>query len=161
MSIKVGDKIPVVDLSYMSEGGPATISTGDIFNGKKVVLVAVPGAFTPTCSLSHLPSFVEHSAEIKAKDVDTIACVSINDAFVMSSWGKDQAVGDDIMMLADSDGKFTEAIGQAVDLGRLGLGVRSQRYAMIVEDGVVTSFDLDEPVEVAEQTKADKILAKL
>ncbi len=161
MSIKVGDKIPNVDLSYMSESGPETISTGDIFNGKKVVLVAVPGAFTPTCSMSHLPSFVEHAAEIKAKDVDTIACVSINDAFVMSSWGKDQSVGDDIMMLADSAGKFTEAIGQAVDLGRLGLGVRSQRYAMIVEDGVVTSFDLDEPVEVAEQTKADKILAKL
>lgn len=161
MSIKVGDKIPAAKLSYMSENGPTTISTSDIFDGKKVVLVAVPGAFTPTCSLSHLPSFVEHAAEIKAKDVDMIACVSINDAFVMSSWGKDQGVGEDVMMLADSDGKFTEAIGQAVDLGRLGLGRRSQRYAMIVEDGVITSFDIDEPVEVAEQTKADKILAKL
>lgn len=161
MSIKVGDKVPLVELSYMGADGPTTISTSDLFSGKKVVLVAVPGAFTPTCSTQHLPGYVEQATEIKAKGVDTIACISINDAFVMASWGKDQNVGEEVMMLADPEGEFTKAIGQAVDLSRLGLGLRSQRYAMVVDDGVVTSFNLDDPVEVAEESKAEKILAKL
>lgn len=161
MSIKEGEKIPSVSLSCMSSEGPTTISTDELCQGKKVVIIAVPGAFTPTCSNHHLPGYVEHADKIKSKGVDTIACVSMNDAFVMAAWGKDQGVGDKVLMLADSDGEFTKGIGQEVDLERLGLGVRSQRYAMIVEDGVVKSLAVDEPAEIAERTKAEKVLEKL
>lgn len=148
-------------LSYMDSSGPQTISTDELFKGKKVVLMAVPGAFTPTCSNQHLPGFVQYAAQIKDKGVDTIACISSNDAFVMNAWGKEQQVDDKILMLADGDGEFTKAIGQECDLQRLGLGLRSQRYAMIVEDGVVKSLDVDEPVEVAEVSNANKVLEKL
>lgn len=161
MSIKVGDQIPSATLSYMDSEGSKTISTDELFNGKKVVLMAVPGAFTPTCSNQHLPGFLQSADQIKAKGVDTIACISINDAFVMKAWGKDQRVDDKILMLADSNGEFTKAIGQECDLQRLGLGLRSQRYAMIVEDGVVKSLDVDEPVEVAEVSNANRVLEKL
>ena len=161
MSIKVGDKIPSVILSHMDTGEPKKISTDELLKGKKVVLVGVPGAFTPTCSKGHLPSFVQQADEIKAKGVDIIACISVNDVFVMSAWGKNQNVDDKVLMLADGDGEFTKAIGQECDLDRIGLGLRSQRYAMIVEDGVVKSLEVDQPVEVAEVSKADKVLAKL
>jgi len=161
MSIKVGDKIPSVILSHMDNGEPRTISTDVLLKGKKVVLVGVPGAFTPTCSRGHLPSFVQQADEIKAKGVDLIACVSVNDVFVMNAWGKDQNVEDKVFMLADGDGAFTKAIGQECDLERIGLGWRSQRYAMIVEDGVVKSLEVDEPAEVAKVSKADKVLEKL
>ena len=161
MSVKVGDRIPSSTLSYKDSNGVQTISTDDLFKAKKVVLVAVPGAFTPTCSNQHLPGFIRFADEIKEKGVYTIAFISINDAFVMSAWGKDQQVDDKILMLADSDGAFTKAIGQEWDLSRLGLGVRSQRYAMIIEDGVVKSLEVDEPVEVAEVSNASRVLEKL
>lgn len=161
MTIKVGDKVPSVNLTQMDSSGPKTISTGELFDGKKVVLFAVPGAFTPTCSNQHVPGFLQHAEQIKEKGVDTIACISINDAFVMSAWGKDQKVDDKILMLADGDGEFTKAVGLECDLDRLGLGLRSQRYAMIVEDGVVSSLGVDEPVEVAEVSNASKVLEKL
>jgi len=161
MAINVGDKIPSVMLSCMSTDGPKDLSTDELFAGKKVVLFALPGAVTPTCSKGHLPSFVQNADEIKSKGVDTIACVSMNDAFVMGAWGKDQQVEDKILMLADREGEFTKAVGQECDLQRLGLGIQSQRYAMIVEDGVVKSLEVDQPVEVADVSKADKVLAKL
>jgi len=144
MTIKVGDKVPSVKLQHMTSGGPAEISTDELFAGKKVVLFALPGAFTPTCSAKHLPGFVEQAAAIKAKGVDTIACLSVNDPFVMGAWGKDQGVGDKVLMLADGSGDFTKAVGLELDLAGRGFGLRSQRYAMIVDDGVVTTLNVED-----------------
>jgi len=128
----------------MTPSGPAEISTDEVFAGKKVVLFALPGAFTPTCSAKHLPGFVEQAAAIKAKGVDTIACLSVNDPFVMGAWGKDQGVGDKVLMLADGSGDFTKAVGLELDLAGRGFGLRSQRYAMIVDDGVVTTLNVED-----------------
>jgi len=144
MAIKVGDKVPSVKLQHMTPSGPAEISTDEVFAGKKVVLFALPGAFTPTCSAKHLPGFVEQAAAIKAKGVDTIACLSVNDPFVMGAWGKDQGVGDKVLMLADGSGDFTKAVGLELDLAGRGFGLRSQRYAMIVDDGVVTTLNVED-----------------
>ena len=144
MSIKVGDRIPNVTLSHMTADGPADISTDEIFAGKKVVLFALPGAFTPTCSAAHLPGFVVHNDQIKAKGVDTIACLSVNDAFVMGAWGEAQNVENSILMLADGSASFTQAIGLELDLTGANFGVRSQRYALIAEDGVVTHLNVEE-----------------
>ena len=144
MTIQVGDKIPASGLAHMTSEGPAPITTDEIFAGKKVVVFAVPGAFTPTCSAKHLPGFVANAAEIKAKGVDTIACLSVNDAFVMGAWGKDQNVGDDILMLADGAAAFSKALGLDWDLSERGLGVRAQRFAMIVEDGTVSHLAVEE-----------------
>ncbi len=144
MTIKVGDKVPSATLYEMGAEGPSAVSTDDFFKGRKVVLFAVPGAFTPTCSAKHVPGFLNNAAEIKAKGVDAIACVSVNDAFVMGAWGKDQGVGDNIAMLADGSGDFTKAAGLELDLSERGLGVRSKRYAMVVEDGVVKTLNEEE-----------------
>lgn len=144
MSIKVGDKIPNITLSHMTADGPADITTDEIFSGKKVVLFALPGAFTPTCSASHLPGFVVHNDQIKAKGVDTIACLSVNDAFVMGAWGEAQNVENNILMLADGSASFTQAIGLELDLTAANFGIRSQRYALIAEDGVVTHLNVEE-----------------
>lgn len=144
MTISVGDKIPSVELAVMGHDGPETINTDDIFSGKKVVLFALPGAFTPTCSAAHLPGFVVHHDAIKAKGVDTIACLSVNDAWVMDAWGKAQNVENNILMLADGSGNFTSAVGLDVDLTARHFGVRSQRYAMIVEDGVVSHLNVED-----------------
>ncbi len=160
MTIKVGDRIPSVSLTRMTEDGPAPIGTEDIFKGKKVVLFAVPGAFTPTCSAKHLPGFVEQAAALKAKGVDTVACVSVNDVFVMAAWGKDQGVGDKVLMLADGSGVFTKAVGLELDLVSRGLGLRSERYAMVVEDGVVTLFNREAP-GAFEVSSAEAMLAAL
>ncbi len=160
MTIKVGDRIPSVSLTRMTEDGPAPIGTEDIFKGKKVVLFAVPGAFTPTCSAKHLPGFVEQAAALKAKGVDTVACVSVNDVFVMGAWGKDQGVGDKVLMLADGSGVFTKAVGLELNLVSRGLGLRSERYAMIVEDGVVTLFNR-EAASAFEVSSAEAVLAAL
>ena len=141
MTIKVGDKIPAATLAHMAADGPTNISSDDLFSGKKVVLFALPGAFTPTCSAQHLPGFARHSGEFKAKGVDLVACLSVNDAFVMDAWGKSQNVGDKVMMLADGSAAFTKAIGMELDLIEAGLGVRSNRYSMVVEDGVVTHLN--------------------
>jgi peroxiredoxin len=160
MSIQVGDKIPSATLSHMTADGPQTISTDELLKGKKVVLFAVPGAFTPACSEQHLPGFVQYASQIKAKGIDTIACVAVNDVFVMDAWSKAQNVDNQILMLADGSGEFTSAIGQEFDLRGKGLGIRSRRYAMVVEDGVVKSLDVEQSGNV-EVSAAEKVLEKL
>jgi peroxiredoxin (alkyl hydroperoxide reductase subunit C) len=145
MTIAVGDKIPPAKLMAALPAGPREMSTEEIFGGKKVVLFAVPGAFTPTCSAKHLPGFVEHVDAIRAKGVDTVACMSVNDVFVMTAWAKDQKVGENILMLADGSGAFTKALGLELDLIARGLGVRSQRFALIAEDGRVTHLAVEQP----------------
>ncbi len=159
MTISVGEKIPSVDIATMTDDGPDGVSTDDFFAGKKVAIFGVPGAFTPTCSAKHLPGFVEHADAIKAKGVDTIACISVNDAFVMGAWGKDQNVGDKVMMLADGSGKFAAATGLELDLVERGLGKRCQRFSMIVDDGVVQSVNVDEGT--FEKTSAEQMLSDL
>jgi peroxiredoxin len=145
MTIKVGDKVPSATFMEMKDGGPKPVKTDDLFAGKKVVVFALPGAFTPTCSAKHVPGFVQHAEEFKAKGVDAIACVSVNDAFVMGAWGENQKAGDKVMMLADGNGDFTRAVGLEMDGSRFGMGKRSQRYAMIVDNGVVTELNVEEP----------------
>jgi peroxiredoxin len=143
MTISAGDQLPDVELRTMTPDGPSTVRTSEALGKGKVVLFAVPGAFTPGCSNVHLPGFVQQSGELKAKGVDRIACVAVNDVFVMDAWGKAQGA-DDILMLSDGNGEFAEAMGLVLDGSGLGLGKRSKRYAAIVEDGVVTSIDVDE-----------------
>jgi glutaredoxin/glutathione-dependent peroxiredoxin len=145
MTINVGDKVPQATFKYLSPEGPKEISSEELFSGKKVALFAVPGAFTPTCSQRHLPGYVERAADIKSRGVDTIACLSVNDAFVMGAWGKDQKVGDKVMMLADGSGDFTKAMGLELDLTKGGLGMRSQRYSMLVDNGVVKALHVEAP----------------
>ena len=144
MTISVGDKIPSATLTKMGSDGPQPITTDELFGGKKVVLFAVPGAFTPTCSAKHLPGFVEKASELKDKGVDTIACVSVNDVFVMDAWGKDQDTAGKVEMLADGSADFTKKLDTVLDLTERGLGVRSSRYSMLVEDGVVKQLNLEE-----------------
>jgi len=160
MTIKVGDTIPSMKLMVATPEGPKETSTDDIFKGKKVVLFAVPGAFTPTCSAKHLPGFVQNADAIKAKGVDAIACISVNDAFVMGAWGKDQGTGEKVTMLADGSANFAKALGLELDITARGMGVRSQRYALIAEDGKVTHLGVEAPGGF-EVSKAEAILASL
>ena len=160
MAIQVGDKIPSGTLHRLTENGPEAITTDEIFAGKKVVLFALPGAFTPTCSAKHLPGFVAKADEIKAKGVDTIACLSVNDVFVMGAWGKDQGVGDKVQMLADGSAEFTQALGLELDLTTRAMGMRSDRYAMIVDDGVVTLLNREQP-RAFEVSSAEAVLEAL
>jgi len=160
MSIKVGDRVPSINLKHMTGEGMADISTDALFAGKKVVLFALPGAFTPTCSAKHLPGFVQNAAAIGAKGVDTIACLSVNDAFVMNEWGKAQNVGDTVMMLADGNADFTKAVGLEMDGSGFGMGTRSQRYAMVVEDGVVKALWVEDP-GAFEVSSAENVLGAL
>ncbi len=160
MTLKVGDKVPDATFMQMTESGPQAVSSSDLFSGKKVVVFALPGAFTPTCSAQHLPGFVNHADDIKAKGVDTIACLSVNDAFVMGAWGKDQNVGDKVAMLADGSAQFTQAAGLVLDLTERGMGVRSQRYSMIVDDGVVTDLNVEQGPSF-EVSNAETILEHL
>ena len=143
--LKVGDKIPSAKLMQMTKDGPRPITTEELFNGKKVVFFALPGAFTPTCSAKHVPGFVQHAGEIKAKGVDTIACMSVNDAFVMGAWAKDQKTDDKVEMLADGNGDFTRALGLEMDGTKFGMGKRSQRFSMLVDNGVVKQLNVEEP----------------
>jgi len=145
MSIKVGDKIPSVSLKYMDKDGMQTVKTDDLFKGKKVVLFALPGAFTPTCSAKHLPGFVQNADAIKKKGVDAIACLSVNDAFVMDAWGKAQNVGEKVMMLADGNADFSKAVGLTMDGTGYGMGTRASRYAMVVDNGVVKTLNVEAP----------------
>jgi glutaredoxin/glutathione-dependent peroxiredoxin len=145
MTIKVGDKIPSATLMEMQDGKPAPVSTDAFFAGKTVALFALPGAFTPTCSAKHVPGFVNNYDALKAKGVDAIACLSVNDAFVMGAWGKDQGAGDKVHMLADGNGDFTRAVGLEMDGTKFGMGKRSQRYSMIVDNGVVKSINVEQP----------------
>lgn len=161
MSISVGDKLPEATFLTKTAEGPTQISTADVFDGRKVVLFAVPGAFTPTCHMTHLPGFVTHAAALKSKGVDSIACVSVNDVFVMNAWA-DQTGSKDVMtFLADGNADFTKAIGMELDASGVGLGLRSQRYAMLVDDGVVKVMNVEEVASAAEASSAEKILAAL
>ena len=160
MTIKAGDKMPSGVLTHMTKDGPQKITTEQLFGGKKVVLFSVPGAFTPTCDAKHLPGFVQHAAEFKAKGIDTIACLAVNDVFVMNAWGKASNVGDKILMLADGNGEFTKAMGLEFDGAVVGLGMRSQRYSAIIEDGVVTSLDVEEKPGV-DVSSCENTLARL
>ena len=144
MTIKVGDKLPAATFSAGTAEGPKPMTTDEIFAGKKVALFAVPGAFTPTCSARHLPGFKDHAADFKAKGVDAIACVSVNDAFVMKAWGESQSVLGDILMLGDGNGDFTKAIGLDFDGSKFGMGPRSQRYSLVAKDGVVTQLHVED-----------------
>ena len=160
MAVKVGDKVPSVDLMTMGPNGPQPVSTDDLFKGKKVVVFALPGAFTPTCSAQHLPGFIQNADAIKAKGVDSILCISVNDAFVMGAWGDAQGAGDKVQLIADGNGAFTQAMGLEMDGSGFGMGKRSQRYAMVVEDGVVTLLNVEEG-RTFEASKAETILAAL
>ena len=160
MTIKVGDTIPSMKLMQGTAEGPKEISTDEIFKGKKVVMFAVPGAFTPTCSAKHLPGFVQNAAAIKAKGVDNVVCLAVNDAFVMAAWAKDQGVDGNIIMLADGAGQFTKALGLELDLMGRGMGVRAQRFALVAQDGKVTHLAV-EPPGGFDVSKAESILANL
>ena len=143
MTIAVGDRMPAGQFTVMGESGPETVTTQELFAGKKVVVFSVPGAFTPTCSAKHLPGFVEHADAIKAKGVDTIACIAVNDVFVMSAWGQAGDVGDKIVMLADGNGTYTKALGLELDASGFGMGTRGQRFSIIVDDGVVKQLNVE------------------
>lgn len=158
--IKVGDKLPEATFTVMGESGPQPKTVADIFGGKKVALFGVPGAFTPTCHKNHLPSFRDHAAEFKAKGVDTIACVAVNDVFVMDAWGKDTKANGVMLMLADGSAKFAEATGLALDLSERGLGKRIKRFSMLVDDGVVRSLAIEENPGI-ELTGAEAMLKQL
>jgi peroxiredoxin len=146
MTIQVGDRLPDVPLSIATSEGPQPTTSGEYFKGKRIALFAVPGAFTPTCSARHLPSYVEKSADLKAKGIDEIACISVNDPFVMAAWG-DRDGSQDIAMLADGNGQFADATGLVMDGSKFGMGKRSQRYSMIVDDGVVEQLNVEGPGE--------------
>ncbi len=159
MTIKVGDKIPSAKLKLMTAEGVKEVTTEEFFKGKKVVLFAVPGAFTPTCSAKHVPGFVQNEAALKKKGIDTIACLSVNDAFVMGAWGKEHHA-DQIMMLGDGNADFVKAIGLELDRVKEGMGIRSQRYAMLVDNGVVKALNVEKPGEFA-VSSAEAMLEKL
>lgn len=161
MAIAVGDKIPDVEVRTLNaQGAPEAVRTGEVLGSGKVVLFAVPGAFTPGCSKIHMPGFVQGAADLKAKGVDRIACIAVNDAWVMDAWGKAQGAGDDILMLADGNGEFAEAMGLVFDGGVIGLGKRSQRYAAVIENGVITSLDVEEKPGV-DVSSCENVLTKL
>ena len=160
MTIKVGDKLPEATFKVMKDGKPADMTVSELTAGKKVALFAVPGAFTPTCSARHLPGYKEKAAEFRAKGVDTIACVSVNDVFVMDAWGKSQQVGEDVVMLADGNGAFAKAVGLEMDGSGFGMGSRSKRYSMIVENGVVKQLNVEGPGEF-KVSAADFMLGQL
>ncbi len=157
--IKVGDKIPSVKLKYMSKEGVKDITTDELFKGK-VVLFGLPGAFTPTCSAKHLPGFVQHADQIRAKGVDRIVCLSVNDAFVMDAWGKSQNVGDKVMMVADGNADFARAVGLELDVTANGMGTRIRRFSAIIEDGVVKQLNVEKP-GAFEVSNAETILQQL
>ena len=160
MTIKVGDKVPAVNFRVLTAEGPKELTSDELFKGKKVAFFAVPGAFTPTCSQRHLPGYVDKAAALKAKGVDTIACISVNDAFVMGAWGKDQNTEGKVTMLADGSGDFTRAVDLELDATRNGLGKRSQRYSMLVDDGVVKALHIEAPGKF-EVSDADTMLKDL
>jgi glutaredoxin/glutathione-dependent peroxiredoxin len=160
MSIKVGDKVPSVMLRYLTAEGVKAVSAEEFFGGKKVAIFGLPGAYTRTCSSRHLPGYVQNSAALKAKGLDAIACLSVNDAFVMNAWGKEHGAGDKVVMLGDGSADFTKAIGLEVDRTEAGMGIRSQRYSMIVENGVVTHLNVEPSGEYG-VSSAEAMLAGL
>jgi peroxiredoxin len=161
MTINVGDKLPSVTLRQVTPEGPKEISSDDFFRGKKVALFAVPGAFTPACSQRHLPGYVDKASDIRAKGVDEIACVAVNDAAVMGAWGKDQKAEGKVTMLADGSGDFVRALGLELDLSKGGLGVRSKRYSMLVDNGVVKSLQVEQQPGQVDASSAEAMLKAL
>ena len=159
MAINVGDRLPDVPLTVATPDGPEQTTSTDFFAGRRVALFAVPGAYTPTCSARHLPSYVEKASDLKGKGVDDIACISVNDAFVMSAWNKSDG-SEDITMLADGNGEFSEAIGLSMDASKFGMGKRSQRYSMVVNDGVVEQLNVEAPGE-SRASSAEHLLDQL
>lgn len=159
MTIKAGDRIPDVPITIATADGPKPTTSGEFFRGKKVALFAVPGAFTPTCSARHLPSYVEKTAELKGKGVDEIACISVNDPFVMAAWGKADG-SPDITMLSDGNGEFADAVGLSMDASKFGMGKRSQRYSMVVNDGIVERVNVEAPGEY-KASSAETMLEQL
>jgi glutaredoxin/glutathione-dependent peroxiredoxin len=160
MAIKVGDRVPSVTLRYLTPDGVKAVTSEEFFGGKKVAIFGLPGAYTRTCSSRHLPGYVQNSAALKAKGLDTIACLSVNDAFVMNAWGKEHGAGDNVVMLGDGSAEFTKAIGLEVDRTEAGMGIRSQRYSMIVENGVVTHLNVEPSGEYG-VSSAEAMLEKL
>jgi peroxiredoxin len=160
MTIKVGDKMPAGSFGVMTKEGPGSITSEELFSGKRVALFSVPGAFTPTCSMSHLPGFVTNAAALKSKGIDTIACMAVNDVFVMDAWGKDRGVGDSVLMLADGNGDYTRALGLELDARGFGMGLRGQRFSLIVNDGVVEQLNVEAPREFKVST-AECMLGQL
>ena len=159
MTINVGDRLPDVTLTVATPDGPEQTTTGEFFAGRRVALFAVPGAYTPTCSARHLPSYVDKASDLKAKGVDEIACISVNDPFVMSAWGKADG-SSDITMLADGNGAFADAVGLSMDASKFGMGKRSQRYSMLVNDGVVEQLNVEAPGEYR-ASSAETLLEQL
>ena len=159
MTIKAGDRIPTATLRVMGADGPQTVSTDDLFKGR-VVLFSVPGAFTPTCNAKHLPGFVQHADAIRARGVDRIVCLAVNDVFVMSAWGKAGNVGDKVVMAADGNGEFTRALGLTLDATGFGMGLRGQRFALVAENGVVKQVNVEAPGEF-KVSSAEAILEKI
>ena len=160
MTIKVGDRMPSATFMTMGKDGPQPLSSDELFKGKRVALFGVPGAFTPTCSVKHLPGYVKNADKFKVKGVDTVACVAVNDVFVLEAWRKSEGVGDTVKMLADGSGDFAKAAGLTFDLSGRGLGVRVQRFSAIVDDGVVKSVNVEEP-GAFEVSDAEKLLSQL
>jgi len=160
MAIKVGDRMPSGTLKTMTKDGPKDVTTDDLFKGKKVVLFSVPGAFTPTCDAKHLPGFVQLAYQIQAKGVDTIACMAVNDVFVMNAWGKASSVGDKVVMLADGNGDYAKALGLELDASKFGMGTRGKRFALVVDDGVLKSVNIEEAGQF-KVSSAEHILGQL
>jgi glutaredoxin/glutathione-dependent peroxiredoxin len=160
MTIKAGDRMPQGTLKTMTQDGPKDVSTDELFKGKKVVLFSVPGAFTPTCDAKHLPGFLQRAADLKAKGVDTIACMAVNDVFVMNAWGKSAGAGDKVLMLADGNGDYARALGLTMDASRFGMGVRGQRFAIVVDDGIARQVHVEGPGEF-KVSAAEHVLANL
>lgn len=160
MTIKVGDRMPEGSFNIMTKDGPGSLAASELFKGKKVLLFAVPGAFTPVCSMNHLPGYVEQAAALRAKGIDTIACMAVNDAFVMDAWAKDRKVGDKVLMLADGNASYTRALGLELDASGVGLGTRSQRFAVLVEDGVVRKLYIEE-TRALKVSSAEHVLKEL
>ena len=161
MTIKVGDRIPDGKFTIMGTDGPTARTTADVFKGKKVALFAVPGAYTPTCHKNHMPGFVDRVAELKAKGIDAIACTAVNDVFVLDNWANDTGAAGKIEMLADGSGDFAKAIGLDIDLSGFGLGVRSKRYAMLIDDGVVKVLNVEDSPPLAEKSSAANLCSMI
>jgi len=160
MTIKVGDKMPAGTFKTMTKDGPQNLTTDQLFAGKTVVLFSVPGAFTPTCDAKHLPGFVEKAAEFRAKGVDTIACMAVNDVFVMNAWGKSSNVGEGVLMLADGNAEYAKALGLELNASGFGMGIRGQRFALVVKDGVVKGLFVEGPGEF-KVSSAEQVLGQL
>ncbi len=160
MTIKQGDKMPAGTFKQMTKDGPQNLTTDQLFAGKKVVLFSVPGAFTPTCDAKHLPGFLQHAAALKAKGVDTIACMAVNDVFVMNAWGKASNVGDNVLMLADGNAEYAKALGLELNASGFGMGIRGQRFAIVVDNGVATKVLVEGPGEF-KVSSAEHVLSQL